>query len=732
MIENLTPHSGEIALGPKRSRRFRVRVFFYLMTFTLITSAVSGAAYYIRQVQFIEKDRTRRAHTLLTSLATQAELGAYAGDARLCDLPVTRTFREEDVVLVGVYDARGKEIMHLSAPSLGQPAQPQLERLGRLQRDPDAPPLRLAADGYDDLWAPIVTTARPAAVAASSEPGGAASRREVVGLARVGLSLTPGREQLREVISTGIYLSIGLLALGAIAALLIAGRISGPILALARGADEIRGGNLDVKIPVESGDEIGVLADSFNRMAERLRETVAKLEQLNRNLESEVSRRTDEIRRSAEFTEVLNAPIDRGSSSGSGSELTSLLDAALASLMVGTGVKAAAVLLTWEHALDFQLQVAAARGAEARAFGAMPQLDSLKSGKPTLEEKRAIVPLLFRGKPEGAIVLADDAVSPFAVEFAARAAGQLAIAISNARAYQALQHLAQELKERNTALEKQRDQLSEMNRLKSEFLANVSHELRTPLNAILGYTELIHEQVYGPTTDEQREGLDGILESGRNLLTLINQILDLSKVESGKMELHITDVQIHDVVRAVESESVALTKDRPYKVEVRCPPRVVVRSDPAKVQQIVTNLVSNAIKFTERGRVEILVASAAAGGCVIQVRDTGIGIKKEHQQLIFEEFRQVDGSSTRKYQGTGLGLAIARRFALLIGGQLIVESTPGTGSTFALTLPADAQKVTRPPTAPPPLPAAAAQGHAPARITAKLPPLPAPPPRRIK
>src|SRR6202011_4516137 len=148
------------------------------------------------------------------------------------------------------------------------------------------------------------------------------------------------------------------------------------------------------------------------------------------------------------------------------------------------------------------------------------------AGKPIVDGngRRAVVPILFRGEPEGAIVLQADQLAPHAVEFAARAAGQLAIAISNARAYGALQHLARELKERNSALEKQRDQLSEMNRLKSEFLANVSHELRTPLNAILGYTEIITEGVYGPITPEQKEGLDGIYESGRNLLTLINQI----------------------------------------------------------------------------------------------------------------------------------------------------------------------------------------------------------------
>jgi len=287
-----------------------------------------------------------------------------------------------------------------------------------LTQNPDAPPMRFDAVGYDDLWAPVVTTARPAAMAASSEPGDTSARREVVGLARVGLSLTPARQQLDEVLRTGAYLTAGLLLLGALAALLIAGRISDPILALARGADEIRQGNLDVKIDVGSRDELGLLAASFNRMTAQLGETMSKLEALNKNLESEVSRRTDEIRRSAEFTEVLNAPIDRGhatTSTGAHPELSHLLDAALVSLQAGTAVRAAAVLLSWEYALDFQLQVAGARGAEARAFGAMPSLEALKQARPIVEQGRAIVPLLFRGQPEGAIVLVDDPVSPFAV-----------------------------------------------------------------------------------------------------------------------------------------------------------------------------------------------------------------------------------------------------------------------------------------------------------------------------
>jgi signal transduction histidine kinase len=334
----------------------------------------------------------------------------------------------------------------------------------------------------------------------------------------------------------------------------------------------------------------------------------------------------------------------------------------------------------------------------------MPPAAEVERGAARLDavgdRRRAMVPVLFRGQPEGAIVLIDAQLPPHVVEFTIRAAGQLGIAISNVRAYSALEHLAKELTERNAALVKQRDQLQEMNRLKSEFLANISHELRTPLNAILGYTELIAEEVYGPVTGEQRDGLTGIDESSRNLLTLINQILDLSKVESGKMDMYITEVAMHDVAQAVASETRVLAKERPYKVAVHAPARVVIKTDHAKVHQVLTNLVANAIKFTEKGSVTVSVVGAPDGGCDITVKDTGIGIRKADQTLIFEEFRQVDGSSTRKFGGTGLGLAIARRFAVLLSGSIAVESEPGKGSIFTLHLPAEPRPLVRPPPVP--------------------------------
>ncbi len=674
--------------------RFRRRVFLSILALSLLTSALTGAVFYSLQGKFIAADRARRANTLLTSLATQAELGAYAHDAALLELPVSRTAREEDVVLAGVYDLSGHYIHGAQKPWMRTQPPPSFDRLVSLTRDPDAGTLRFEAAGYEDLWVPIVTAVRPAAVAISSEPGESRPRREVVGLARVGLSLRPAREQLAEVLATVVGLTLLLLVLGAAAAALIARRLSGPILALARGADQIRTGNLDARIDVGSGDELGLLADSFNRMAANLQETVDKLASLNRNLEGEVSRRTDEIRRSAEFTGILNAPIadDTGDGGARHGELKNVLQAALATLQAATGVRAAAVLLDWEEALDFELQVAATRGADARSFGTMPTRAQLQRGLPIIEAGRALVPILFRGEPEGAFVLLGEGLSAAAVDFASRAAGQLAIAIANAKSFGALRHLTRELTGRNQELTRQRDQLSEMNRLKSEFLANVSHELRTPLNAITGYTELIAEGVYGATTAEQLEALAGVEESARNLLTLINQILDLSKVESGRTELYVTDVAIHDVAQSVASEAQVIAKDRPYRVEVDCPDRIAIRTDRAKVQQIVTNLVANAVKFTERGSVTIACRAHADGGCTISVRDTGIGIRAEHLDVIFEEFRQVDGSSTRIYQGTGLGLSIARRHARLLGGDIAVESKVGSGSTFTLRLPAEAPR----------------------------------------
>jgi len=231
-------------------------------------------------------------------------------------------------------------------------------------------------------------------------------------------------------------------------------------------------------------------------------------------------------------------------------------------------------------------------------------------------------------------------------------------------------------------------QLEAASRHKSEFLANMSHELRTPLNAIIGFSEVLLERMFGDLNEKQDEYLKDIFASGRHLLSLINDILDLSKIEAGKMELELTRF---DLPAAIDN-ALTLVKGRAANHGITLTPDVDRRlgefvADERKLKQVLVNLLSNAVKFTpEGGRVEIR-AVRADGSVEIAVSDTGIGIAAEDQELIFEEFRQAGGDYTRKREGTGLGLALARRFVELHGGRIWVKSELGKGSTFTFTLP---------------------------------------------
>jgi signal transduction histidine kinase len=231
-------------------------------------------------------------------------------------------------------------------------------------------------------------------------------------------------------------------------------------------------------------------------------------------------------------------------------------------------------------------------------------------------------------------------------------------------------------------------QLEAANRHKSEFLANMSHELRTPLNAVIGFSDILLERMFGEMNEKQEEYLRDIRESGAHLLALINDILDLSKVEAGRMELEVTDF---DLAQAL-SNALTLVRERATHraliLNVAIDAGVTtVRADERKIKQVLLNLLSNAIKFTPEGG-RITVQATQGNGCVeVSVRDTGIGIAPEDQGVIFEEFRQV-GSSAAKQQGTGLGLALCRKFIELHGGKIWVSSEVGKGSAFTFALPA--------------------------------------------
>lgn len=229
--------------------------------------------------------------------------------------------------------------------------------------------------------------------------------------------------------------------------------------------------------------------------------------------------------------------------------------------------------------------------------------------------------------------------------------------------------------------------LKDANRHKSEFLANVSHELRTPLSAILGFTEILLEGMDGELSPEMRQDLLEIQRSGQSLLTLINDILDLAKIEAGRMTLELGRVELAAVVESVVSVLRPLAERRSLWLRARVPKDAAAMADEVRLRQILTNLVGNAIKFTERGGVR--VECDREGSCWrVAVTDTGVGISPQVQQRIFEEFEQGDSGTSRKHGGTGLGLAIARRLVALHGGELGLRSAPGQGSCFWFTLPA--------------------------------------------
>jgi PAS domain S-box-containing protein len=246
--------------------------------------------------------------------------------------------------------------------------------------------------------------------------------------------------------------------------------------------------------------------------------------------------------------------------------------------------------------------------------------------------------------------------------------------------------LEREVTQQNTRLASANRELEKASRLKSEFLATMSHELRTPLNSIIGFSSMLLDARF---VDEamQKTSLEYIMKSGHNLLSLINDILDISKIEAGRMVLNMESVYLDDVITSVAATTSSLLKpDVKLLVEKKGEaPMPTVWGDVARVQQILLNLTSNAAKFTDKGTITI-ITEQNENSVLISVKDSGIGISEENFKIIFEEFRQVDQTTTRKYEGTGLGLSISQRLARMMGGDITVQSKVGEGSTFTLAL----------------------------------------------
>jgi signal transduction histidine kinase len=491
-------------------------------------------------------------------------------------------------------------------------------------------------------------------------------------------------------------IAIGGLALALLVAFawLYVRSLMGPIRALQDGAARIGRGDLRSRIDIKTGDELEALADHFNQMAGQLQESYA-------NLESKVEERTRELARSVSQLEALG---EVGRTVSASLDLDTVLRAIIANACGLARADGGAV-----HVLDETMD----RFEMAAEFGMTAGLTQLIQSLPahsgsTLVGRAALqrepvqiedaaqaegyapkeavlaagirallaVPMLREGHVIGGLVVFRNTPGGFAaetIELLKSFAGQSALAIHNAKLFE--------------DLERQGHELAAASRHKSQFLANMSHELRTPLNAVLGYAELIQDGVYGDVPEKIRSILERMQQNGRHLLGLINDVLDLSKIEAGELTLSPGEYSMRELALAVSSATEALAAEKKLALEVDVPADLPTgRGDERRLTQVLLNLVSNAIKFTEAGSVGIR-ARVEDGGFLVAVSDTGIGIAPEDQGRIFEEFQQVDASSTRRKGGTGLGLAIARRIVELHGGRIWVESTPGQGSTFAFTLP---------------------------------------------
>jgi len=516
-------------------------------------------------------------------------------------------------------------------------------------------------------------------------------------------ALAPLRE---PVLRSAIIIALGL-GLAVLASVLLARHMVAPIRALQDGAARIGAGDLDHRIHIATGDELQALGNEFNRSAARLKESYAGLEQ-------KVEERTQALTRTLQEIEAL-AGVSRAVSS-------SLDLATVLQTIVTHAVEMAKADGGTIYEFDEKEHV-----FEPRAnFGVSQDVvDALRRSRlhigdgsivgqtavtlapiqvadlqhapdyplPFLSEAgyRALlaIPLYREGRTLGALVLRRNTPGEFDATTLARLeafAGQSTLALQNARLFAEITSKSEELEVAS--------------RHKSQFLANMSHELRTPLNAIIGMSEMLLDDARDEGDENQIEPLERVVRAGKHLLALINDILDLSKIEAGRMELELGVFPLEPLLRDVARTIEGVAEKNGNRVIVECASTVgAIHADQIRVRQVLLNLASNAAKFTKDGTVTIRAEREAGKGgeqIRIAVTDTGIGLTHEQVGKLFQEFVQADASTTRKFGGTGLGLAISQRFCRMMGGDITVESEPGRGSTFCVVLPAEVVFATAP------------------------------------
>jgi signal transduction histidine kinase/CheY-like chemotaxis protein/methyl-accepting chemotaxis protein len=510
------------------------------------------------------------------------------------------------------------------------------------------------------------------------------------------------RSNLRDVV---VIIGIAGVLLSLILTSLFTDKIRKQLIDLSKATEEISSGNFKTKIIVKSKDEIGKLGQAFNRMLDELEK--------NEKAKTEYS----------DFITLINQ----------NPALNEISDAALEKIINTGGFIIGALYTVDDNELNLisQYGVDGNKGKRIEVSGFYEKIIQNKepieinsgenlpvasTGLLDLEIKNLLIlPIIYNNNVIAILELGSiDKPDEEVKEYLYRIKDQLAIGLTNAKALVQLENFIDELKKLNEEYQKQNLQIKKQNetllelhselkkqaaelevqkqkaeestKVKSQFLASMSHELRTPMNSILGLTELILEKA--DITGKNKERLEVVLSSGKRLMGLINDILDLSKIEAGKMEIRNEDVLIEEIIEEVQNSinPLVVKKGIGFSIIRNTNTKIIANTDRGKIVQVLINLLGNAVKFTESGEVTLLV-SKTDQHLIFEVSDTGIGISEEDQELIFEEFRQVDGSTTRKYSGSGLGLAICKRIIDLMGGVISVKSKLNEGTTFSFSIP---------------------------------------------
>jgi signal transduction histidine kinase/DNA-binding response OmpR family regulator/HAMP domain-containing protein len=718
----------------RASLKVKAMLFISLM---ILAVGASLSWYLLRQTrEVLTEELQKRAMSLAQNLAHTSVYGVLTEDQVILRELIGGILQEDSVLFVLIADAEGKVLAQQWKSQAGAGstmAQLALQHAVMLAPAVTAPSLHyhtLGVQGIYHVAAPVETTDATASQnegrlatamwllskEGSTAPAEGPAKTGRRGSVQLLLSLEDMRANVRKTFVTGIALTLGTILIGVLVSFGFCNYVLTPVQAMASAAAHMAAGDLSQRVPVQGRDEIGLLAMTFNHMAASLdhitqaqQQRLAELSALHAiglvisstlELDQLITLALDAVVQHLGYDRARLFLVDaekqalvQGRIAGASEEIQAQLQAIAIPLRSGGGVHAQ-VALTGEPVL-----VESMEQIKDQAYKPLADLlgaHSLVVLPLKLEERVLGVLSVDNFRSQRTLTAADQ-------RLLATLANQLAIAIANALAYRQIEQLnvglEAKVEERTEALRLQQQALQAVNtrlevanRHKSEFLANMSHELRTPLNAIIGYSEMLEEEAGDLGQEGFVPDLQKIHGAGKHLLSLINNVLDLSKIEAGKMDLYLENFAIASTIQEVVATIKPLVEKNGNTLVVHCADGLgTMRADLTKLRQTLFNLLSNACKFTERGTVTLRAGRESVNGdewISFSVADTGIGMSPEQTGKLFQAFTQADTSTTRRYGGSGLGLAISRKFCQMMGGDISVASTLGQGSTFTARLPA--------------------------------------------